>query len=339
VEIHELEISEIIQETADARSFVLDVPAALEERFRYRAGQFLTFHVPWGETTLIRCYSLSSAPATDPRPKVTVKRIEDGRVSRWFNERLAPGDRLRVTPPAGRFVLDEGSAPAVLFGAGSGITPVISLIKSILATTSRRARLLYANRDADSVIFRDELARLKQEHSERLEIVHHLDSESGFVDPQAVGKQLAGVEEGRFFVCGPSAFMDVVESALAGAGTPPERISIERFSSPPDGQAPASEVGDAAEVPAELIIHLEGRTHRVPYRPGQSILEAAQAAGVHPPFACEEGYCGSCAARRVEGRVQMANNDVFTDREVEEGHILTCQGRAEGPVCEIRYED
>jgi 3-ketosteroid 9alpha-monooxygenase subunit B len=339
VEYFELEIARVVQETSDARSFVLEVPEALRERFAYRAGQFLTFRVPWEGAPLIRCYSLSSSPDVDREVQVTVKRVADGRVSNFFHDRLHAGDRLEVLPPSGRFVLHEGGAPLVLFAGGSGITPVLSLVKSALATTARRVRLFYANRDADSIIFRRQLDELARRHPGRLSVVHHLDAEAGFADAALVARQLEGFEGAHCYLCGPGPFMALVEETLRARGVEKERIFIERFVSFPDGEALRIELSAEAEAPSELIVHLGGRTHRIPYEKGQSILRAVLAAGLEPPFACEEGYCGSCAAHRLQGEVVMAVNDVFDADELEEGWVLTCQGRPVSPVCEIRYDD
>src|SRR5262245_48333812 len=151
---NKLRIAKIIQETPDARSFVLEVPADLADKYRYRAGQFLTFRVTHPDGAFNRCYSLSSAPETDGQPKVTVKRVVGGKGSNWFHDALKEGGTLEVLPPAGRFVLgDSGDRPLLLFGGGSGITPMMSLIKSALKTGKRPMRLFYANRDKPSVIF------------------------------------------------------------------------------------------------------------------------------------------------------------------------------------------
>ena len=338
MQFHSLRVQQVIDETSDARSFVLEVPSDLAGEFGYRSGQFLTFRIAHDGAELIRCYSLASSPDADGGHKVTVKRVEDGRVSNWFNDRLAAGDAVEVMPPAGRFTLRDSEAPVLLFAGGSGITPVISLMKSALATTGRRIRLLYANRDEASVIFRAELDALRAAHPERLEVSHHLDAERGFVGPSEAAAQLVGFEDAHCYVCGPTPFMDVVEAALGMKGVGPERVFIERFESPADGEMPAVELGADVVAPDELVVHLGGTTHRVPYEKGQSILAAVRAAGLEAPFACEEGYCGSCAAKRIEGEVVMATNDVFDAREVEEGWILTCQGCATGGACEVNYD-
>ena len=336
---HALQIERVIDETPDARSFVLRIPSELEADFAYRAGQFLTFKVAWEGTELIRCYSLASSPDVEREHKVTVKRVDDGRVSNWMNDQLLPGRDVDVMAPAGRFVLREAEAPLLLFGGGSGITPVISLLKTALATTPRRIRLFYANRDAVSVIFRAELDGLVGEHPSRLEVVHHLDADSGFAGPRQIGAALDGFEDAHVYVCGPTPYMDLVEATLESRGVGHDRIHIERFESPADGEAPQVVLSAGAQVPEEVLVHLGGQQHRVPYEKGQSLLAAARKAGLDAPFACEEGYCGSCAAKRIQGEVVMATNDVFEDDELEEGWVLTCQGVATGPTCEITYDE
>src|SRR5713226_1730842 len=189
-----LRIAKIVEETPDARSFVLEIPADLADKYRYRAGQFLTFRVPHPEGAFNRCYSLSSAPETDGLPKVTVKRVEGGKGSNWFHDALKEGLTLEVLPPAGRFVLGDGDAPLLLFGGGSGITPMMSLIKSALKADKRRIRLFYANRDKPSIIFAAELDALAKAHPGRLEVIHHLDAEHGFATAEKVTATLKGFE-------------------------------------------------------------------------------------------------------------------------------------------------
>ncbi len=329
-DFHELEVSEVIDETADARSLVLRVPEALRERFAYRAGQFLTFEIPWEGFTVRRCYSLASAPGIDPAHKVTVKRVADGRVSNWLNDRVKAGDVLRVSPPEGRFVLgaDAGDADLTLYAGGSGITPMMSLLKSALASTRRNVKLVYANRDADSIIFRAEIDALASAHAGRLEVHHHLDSVSGFLDAEGVRAQLAGREAGEFYVCGPAAFMDLVEKTLESAEVPSHHVHFERFVSPldPDRRGPESDaVPEAAEVPASFVIKLSGRKHTIPYSRGVTLLAAAKQCGVIPPSSCEDGFCGSCMAQLVLGDVRMRSHEALTEKEVAQGKVLLCQ--------------
>jgi len=337
---HELRVSRVIDETPDARSFELAIPAELAERFRYRAGQYLTFEVPLAGERIVRCYSLASAPELGETPKVTVKRVAGGRGSGWFHDHVAAGATLRVMPPLGRFVLHDTERPLLCFAGGSGITPVIALVKSALATTQRRIRLLYANRDARSVIFARELEALAKREPARFECIHHLDDAAGFASAETVRRAREGFEDAEAYLCGPGPFMALVEQTLRAAGVPEERIRIERFELPehPDAAAAAPPAAAAVGAPAEIVVHLEGKAHRIPYRAGQSILDAARQAGLQPPFACEEAFCGSCAAKRLRGTVVLDRNDVFTAQEIADGWILTCHGRATSADCEISWD-
>ena len=335
---HALRIARIIQETPDARSFVFDVPAASADKFRYKAGQFLTFRVPHPDGEVNRCYSLSSTPGIDGAPKVTVKRVAGGRGSNWFHDALKEGASVEVMPPAGRFVLGAGAAPLLLFAGGSGITPVMSLIKAALQQTARRVRLFYANRDVASVIFKDEFDALVRAYPDRLEVRHHLDDIAGLTKAEEIVAALGGFEDGEAYLCGPGPFMSLVEDTLLARGVPRERVLIERFEASGNAAVPLPPAADGEVVPAAITIHFEGKAHQVPYKKGQTILVAARAAGLSPNSACEEGFCASCAAKRIKGKIVLANNDIYTDDDLANGWILTCQGHAFGEEVEITYD-
>ncbi|WP_421995252.1 2Fe-2S iron-sulfur cluster-binding protein [Reyranella sp.] len=332
-----LRIAKIVQETPDARSFILEVPADLAAKYRYRAGQFLTFRVSHPEGVFNRCYSLSSAPETDSLPKVTVKRVAGGKGSNWFHDALKEGAVIEVLPPAGRFVLSDRDAPLLLFGGGSGITPMMSLVKSALKAGKRRIRLFYANRDKASVIFDAEFEALVKAHPGRLEVVHHLDDTHGLTQAKEVAAAVAGFEDAEAYLCGPGPFMTVVENALLAAGLPRERVLIERFEASGNDAVPI-EPQDGEVVPSEITIHFEGKAHKVPYAKGQTILEAARKAGLNPLSSCEEGFCASCAAKRIKGKIVLAKNDIYTDDDLANNWILTCQGHCFGPEVEITYD-
>jgi 3-ketosteroid 9alpha-monooxygenase subunit B len=335
---YSLKIAQIVQETPDARSFVLEVPPDLTERFRYKAGQFLTFRVAHPEGEIARCYSLSSSPQTDSRPKVTVKRVAGGRGSNWFNDTLTEGATIDVMPPAGRFLLVDGAAPILLFAGGSGITPVLSLIKSALTTSQRRIRLFYANRDQPSIIFRAELAALVTGHPGRLDVIHHLDAEHGLTSAAKIEAAMAdGFDAGTAYLCGPGPFMSLVEDTLLKRGMARERVIIERFEASANAAVPIPD-GDDKIVPDSIVIRLEGKTHTVPYEKGQTILQAARAAGLSPNSACEEGFCASCAAKKIKGEIVLKANDIYTQEDLDNGWVLTCQGLAFGHEVEINYD-
>lgn len=292
----------VVEETAEASSFVLDTSMP------YEAGQFVTVRVTIDGEAHQRCYSMSSAPGIDDEFVITVKRVPGGLVSNWLLDHVVAGSMLEISEPAGRFTL--GSRPVVAFAAGSGITPIASLLKV------RPGRLLYANRDAASTIFPG------------IDAVHRYDVEHGFVDEAAV-KELADGDADHF-VCGPAPFMDVVELALLAAGVPPERIRLERFT-------PVAVDADATG-PCRITIELDGRTAATDHHPGTTILQAARQAGLSPPFSCESGSCATCMAMLTDGSVRMYVNDALTDDEVAEGWILTCQSVPTSASVHVRYE-
>ncbi|MDB5997030.1 MAG: FAD-binding oxidoreductase [Pseudomonas sp.] len=343
---HSLQVCAVIDETADARSLVLDIPAHLRERFRYKPGQFLSFRVPCAGKLLTRCYSMASSPYADALPKVTVKRVSDGRVSNWMNE-VQVGDWLEVLPPAGHFCLkDEQSAdrPLVLFGGGSGITPVFSILKSTLHTSTRPVKLIYANRDEASVIFKDELCQLIKAHPDQLHVVHVLDSVQGFLTDAQVRHLLRDSAGGDYFICGPGPFMDTVERTLQALGESAERIHVERFVSPPDPDellaqetlAREAALGSSCEF---LTVELDGQPHEIACRPGETLLQSCKAAGLDVPSSCEEGFCGACMCVVQEGEIQLARNDVLSAKELAEGWTLACQSRPTGPRVRLKFPD
>ena len=337
-----------MDETADAKSFVMDLG------FSYLAGQFLTFRL----CGTLRSYSMSSSPDTDGSLAVTVKRVPGGLVSGWMHDHLRPGDVVEVTRPAGVFCLRETAAPMVAFGAGSGITPILSLVKSALAVTARRVRVLTANRDSDSVIFRDTLDELAGRYPGRLEVRHHLDEGHGFVTGDQMRAFAGGDRDADFYICGPAPFMDLAERALLDGGVTPEQIFIERFETvaAPGASAEASAVASAeasavasAEASAvasagqeregTVCIVLAGQRQTVPQHAGETLLESARRAGLSPPFSCEAGNCATCIAQVTEGEAKMRANNALDDDEIADGWVLTCQGEPVTPHVTVVYED
>lgn len=317
---HSLRVADVVDETADTRSFVLEIPPALTQPFAYVAGQFCTFRATIDAEPIVRCYSMSSAPATRDPFAVTVKRVPGGKMSNWMNDRLCAGDTIDATPPSGSFVLRAAEVPIVAFAGGSGITPILSIIKTALATTSREIALIYANRGLDGVIFADVLDRLRDGSGGRFSVHHHLDSEKGFLDASACAELVGDRLDADFYVCGPGPYMQVVQAGLDRRGVDASRLSIERFDVPDAPPAPA-----AASETESIVIRLEGRKRRVGYEPGDTILDTARRAGMKPPFACQQGNCATCMAHLDEGRVAMRVNNALDADEVAQGWILTCQ--------------
>ena len=329
---HRLRVARVVRETPDASSFVLEVPADLEATFAYEAGQFCTFRVEVDGVELARCYSMSSAPAVDPQLRVAVKRVPGGAVSNWLNDHVEAGDELDVMPPAGFFQLDAADGDVVTFAGGSGITPVLSIVKTALATTDRRVRLLYANRDRDSIIYGGELDALAAEHGDRLEVVHRLDVEDGFVDAATV-KAFVDASDASFYICGPGPFMDIVEETLLGLGVDEGRVHIERFTATERVKVVEPDEPESTEV----TIELDGKRASTTHHPGTTILQTARSLGMSPPFSCESGSCATCMAKLLEGSARMHVNNALTPDEVDEGWVLTCQAVPTAPVVHVVY--
>ena len=326
-------VSRIIKETADTRTYVL---APRETPFAYRAGQFCTFKVHVGGEDLYRSYSMSSAPETDSEMATTVKRVPGGKVSNWMLDNLVEGDEVTLTRAAGTFCLTSSVVPVLGFSGGSGVTPILSLAKSALATTDRPVRLLCADRDRASVIFDAVLDDLVARYPDRLSVLRHIDDERGLLEPAAVVDFVGADTDADCYVCGPEGFMSVVTSALPG----PAQVFIEDFDATPQNPAAAPPAAAETEPTSGTItIHLDRKKAEVPRRDNETLLESARRAGLAPPFSCEAGNCGTCMARLSEGSATMRVNDALMDDEVEEGYVLTCQAIPDTASVTVHYED
>jgi 3-ketosteroid 9alpha-monooxygenase subunit B len=328
---HRATVARIIKETADARTFILTP----DEPFPYRAGQYCTFRVTVDGEDLYRSYSMSSAPETDPEMATTVKRVPTGKVSTWMLDNLVEGDEVVLTRPAGTFCLDPTSAPLLGFAGGSGVTPILSLTKSALATTDRPVRLLCADRDRPSVIFDSVISELVDRYPDRLEVIRHLDDQHGLIDAAAVRMFVGPDVDADCYVCGPEGFMTVVKSALTGPG----RLFVENFDIEPKVHETSMPGADTASATGGTVtIHLDRKKMSVPRVAGETLLESARRAGLSPPFSCEAGNCGTCIGRLTDGHATMRNNDVLEDDEIDDGYILTCQGVPDSESITIVYE-
>lgn len=349
---YELTVVDVVEETADARSISFAVPAGAEAEFAYRPGQFLTVAVPSDQTGVAaRCYSLSSSPHDGGPLTVTVKRTVDGYASNWLCENLRAGDSLRVLPPSGIFTPASLDADLLLFAGGSGITPMMSIVRTALAHGGGHITLIYANRDERSVIFARELTRLASEHADRLQVIHWLESVQGLPTPQQIEAFAATRLEHDAFVCGPAPFMRLVTGALKELGFPRERRHQEKFVSlggNPFGEValapsepvvePASSQADEAGEPVTLEVELDGRTHAFSdWAPGTTMLDHLEANGVKAPYSCREGECSACAVRLLSGEVRMLHNDVLDDDDLADGIRLACQSVPVGEDVQATY--
>ncbi|HWI42492.1 MAG TPA: ferredoxin--NADP reductase [Nocardioides sp.] len=350
IESYVLDVVEVVEETADAKSISFAVPADAAEKFVYKPGQFLTVAVPSDQTGLAaRCYSLSSSPHDGGPLTVTVKRTVEGYASNWICDNLQQGGTLRVLPPSGIFTPASLDADLLLFGGGSGITPIMSITRTALAEGSGRIVLFYANRDESSVIFAEELTRLAAEHPARLQVVHWLESVQGLPTAEQM-KAFAGQYLDRdAFVCGPAPFMKMVTTVLKELEFPRDRRHQEKFVSlggnpfgdieglqateqeialaeSDDDGAAADVFADAPAGPVKVEVELDGESHTFDdWDPRTKLLDFLESKGVKAPYSCREGECSACAVRLLEGEVKMLHNDVLDDEDLADGIRLGCQ--------------
>lgn len=320
-----LRVKQVVRETADTVSLVFDQSGG----FAYEAGQYLTLSVRIAGQEHRRCYSMSSSPRLGEDLRITVKRDRDGVVSNWINDTTTAGDLIPAAPPQGRFVLQDSGRDIVAFAGGSGITPVFSLLRCALATTSRTCRLLYANRSRDSIIFADALTELREKHGGRFDLTHHLDDERGVLTVDTV-VSFAGETDADIYVCGPGPFMDIVETSLRSAGVPADRVKLERFTVTPSGTVDS--------VTEKVTIELDRTSVTIDYRAGNTLLQTARLAGLRAPASCETGSCGTCMAQVTEGSARMLNNDALDDDEVADGWVVTCQAMPTSRTVKVVYE-
>lgn len=344
-----LQVSRVVQESHDAKSIHFDLPAdwtaAQRARFAYQPGQFLTLRLPVAGRHVPRCYSMSSAPGLDAGLRVTVKRVKGGRGSNWICDHVHAGDVMEVMPPAGVFCPAGLDGDFLLAAGGSGVTPILSILRAVLAAGGNgRILLIYANRDERSVIFKNELQALASAHPSRLQIVHWLDSVQGIPSVAQLAEYARPMRHAQAFICGPAPFMDACEAALATLAMAPELIHVERFASLPDEEesallaqaaaagAPAAMAGDA-----EVEITYKGELHRFSCAGNESVFEAAQRANLTLPHACLVGLCASCRCQVESGTVHLRANDSLDERDLNKGWTLACQALPTSPSLKLKF--
>ena len=349
-----LTVARVDRETRDAVAITLAVPPELAEAYRFEPGQHLTVRTAIGGQEVRRSYSICTG-THEGRLRIAVKRNPGGVFSTWANEELRPGRTLDVLPPLGHFHVPLDAAHRkhyLAFAAGSGITPVLSIIATTLASEPHsRFTLIYGNRASATVMFREELAALKDIHLGRFNLVHVLSREAqdielfhGRIDRakvQALLQRWVPVEDiDVVFVCGPDGMMQAVTEALTAAGFPGSRIRIERFAtSVPrhEHQVPAALVPGHAD--CEVTVVLDGATRTyVLEKARESILEAGLKAGIELPYSCKSGVCSTCRAKIVSGEVDMDVNFALEDYEVARGFVLTCQSYAVTDQVTVDYD-
>lgn len=343
-QFHSLRIREVRPETADAVSVAFEVPPELREAFRFTQGQFVTLktHIEGEETR--RSYSICVGVTDydrDGELRIGIKRVRGGRFSNFAFDQLAPGHEIDVMTPDGRFFTHlnaEHGKHYVAFSGGSGITPVLAIVKTTLETEPRSAfTLVYGNRSVDQIMFAEELEDLKNRFMNRFRLYHVLSDDlqdvelfNGVLDQAKCAEFLATLlpadEIDEAFICGPGPMMDAAEAALKEAGVPQQKVHVERFGSPlPQAGVPAVEITEntpAADL--EIVIDGKKRKLRLPYE-GVSLLDVGLKAGLALPYACKGGVCCTCRAKVLEGEVKMDKNYTLEEQEVKDGFVLTCQ--------------
>jgi ring-1,2-phenylacetyl-CoA epoxidase subunit PaaE len=334
---HSLRIAEVRPETPECISVKFDLPPELAPEYRFVQGQHIGLRATLDGEELRRSYSICSG-VDDGEIRVAIKRVGGGKFSRWANEALKAGDQIDVMTPEGRFFTPLDSAKAkhyAAFVAGSGITPVLSLIRTTLACEPKaRFTLVYGNRRQSSVMFHEALEDLKDRYLTRFRLYNVFSREAqevelfnGRIDAAKVNQFLESLVPpdtiDEAFICGPLTMIDEVEVALIGAGVPSQHVHVERFGIP--GEA-TQEIDDAEAAQSHIELIIDGVRREVDFMPGQhSILDAGRAAGVDLPFSCKGGMCSTCRAKVLDGQVRMAKNYALEPHEVAEGFVLTCQ--------------
>ena len=339
---HRLAVDDLRRETADAVSLTFAIPDELKDDYRFSPGQYLTLRMTMDGEEVRRSYSICSGP-DDGEMRIAVKKVDGGAFSSWAADELKSGDEIDVMTPTGRF----GIAPApeaarihVGFAAGSGITPILSIIRGVLAREpNSRFFLFYGNRSTNSMLFREALEQLKDRFIERLSVFHVISGEDqdipildGRLDGEKVRVLLRSLVPAasidHVFICGPTGMSEEIEATCREIGIPDDRVHIERFVSGLGGKPrPKAVVPASAPPKAFAALIIDGKRREVAVAEGEAILDAALRAGVDLPFACKGGMCSTCRARLVEGDARMELNYSLEPWELEKGFILTCQAR------------
>lgn len=336
---HTLKVKDIRRETADAVSIAFEVPPQQQPEYLFKQGQYVTLKVNIKGEEVRRSYSLCSSPYSEKELRVAIKEVAGGKLSTYINRELKVGDKMEVMTPMGNFhtiLMGGKSKNYVLFAGGSGITPMMSILKSILYVEKQsKITLVYANKNEESTIFKSEIDKIAAENA-NLKVVYIFEHpaqqiselQTGIITTdkaKALIENFGGINADEYFICGPGPMMENVKTTLESLKIAKEKIHIEYFTSVIDAVNKA-EQASGANVNAKIkVIQYGVETDFQLETGGISILEAAIEAGVDAPFSCKGAVCCTCRAKVLEGQVKMTANFALTDAEVEEGFILTCQ--------------
>lgn len=337
---HQLTVKKIIQETKDAITIVFQHP---EKKIQYKSGQFLTLIIPIDGKDVRRAYSLCSSPFTDPDLAVTVKRVDNGLVSNWLPDNIKEGSVIKVMDPAGQFTTEykkENKRHLIMFAGGSGITPMMSIIKSTLSQEPDSiCSLIYCNRDFESIIFKNELDAMQASYEGRLHVIHVLDNApmnwqgySGLLNREMLVKLFEripdwGIEKTTYLMCGPEGMMKNVDTLLADHQISKDKIFKESFvQGTIDKDKKAATPAEGEDKAREVTIRYDGQEFKILVDPKRTILETALDKGIDLPFSCQSGLCTACRGKALSGKVKLDEEEGLSQAERAEGYVLTCVG-------------
>lgn len=350
---HKVKIKDIRRETNDCVSIALDIPAELKDNFVYKQGQYITLKLNIGGEELRRSYSACSSPLADPDLRIAVKAVENGKVSTFLNNGIIVGQELEVMNPMGNFFVEmpaEKEQHFVAFAAGSGITPILSLLKTALAVNeSNKFSLFYGNKSTDDIIFRQELNDLVVKYENRFQVHHILSREKtadklfeGRISPEKCLDLLMNFEEiqhaDAYFLCGPFDMTMGLKDKLIEFGIPKEKVHFELFTTVEKEIDSETSKDVKTNTDTKVTIVLDGEETELTITGNESVLDAALDAGLDAPYACTGGSCCTCRAKLIEGSVKMDVNYALTDQEVKDGYILTCQSHPTSPKIIVDYD-
>lgn len=335
-----LTVQEVVKETNDAVTLVFEQPEGGD--LSYQPGQFLTLILTIDGKKVRRAYSLCSAPSLGELPAVTVKAVDGGIMSNYINNQVKAGDEIQIMEPMGSFVLDIASTnkkQVFLFGGGSGVTPLMSIAKSLLKNEpNSRVSLVYANRDIDSIIFKNVIESLQEEYKERLDVVHFLETPPsewtghvGYMSKEKITEiitSLKGEEysDFSFMTCGPEPLMNIVWETLEELNIPEDKKFKESFVA--GNTSPSAIIADANGA-KEVTILLEGEEYTYEVPANKTILEAGLDRNIDMPYSCQSGLCTACRGKCLQGTIKMDEDDGLSDEEKAEGYVLLCVGHPE----------
>ncbi len=357
---HKLKVIEVKNEIAEAVSVTFDVPAELKANYQYKPGQYTTLKLTIAGEPVNRSYSFCSSPFMNEPLTIAVKRVAGGKGSNFINDNFKPGVEVEVMEPMGNFhsVIDaKNEKQYLLFAGGSGVTPIMAILKSVLVQEPKsKVILFYGNRNEDSIIFKDKIEVLLTQYPDRLKAVHVLDlplrawtGYSGFMVKDLVLKLLRentnlNFQNAEFFICGPTPMMKQVEEALGMLQIPKEKIHIEYFTAKLEEDRQAADVGVAVKGAepfagkTKVKIIYDGKEREFEVSEKETILEAALDAGYDPPYSCMVAACCTCRAKLIAGKVEMDDRESLTDAEISKGYVLTCQSHPKSHGIVLNYD-